>query len=141
MLILFILYRNKSNISTDYLIKVLPQNLRVKIKNLLEISEFRNIIFEYNDKKYLFDYKTIKEVFKDDEINSEAPNTSLIKDDFFNYAKKIYELDESAKLFVEILFQNNLRRIMQFLNGEHKKNSFNITNETNLVFMKEKYTN
>ena len=132
---------NIHKLTLDYLIKVLPQHLRVKIKNLLEISETKNIYFKYKKNIFLLDYKSIKNVFLDSDIKSSIKNEDIqsIKDTFFNYAIEIYEHNESAKLFVENLFSDKLRRILQFLNGEYSKDKFGIISEENIENIEYKY--
>ena len=94
-------------VAIDYLIKVLPTHRRVRVKTLYELSQNRDIKFLYKDR------------------NSQINEFLLIcsscnKDDkkvkyFRNYAFEIFEIKLASNKFIENLFSNNLRNIIQFL--------------------------
>jgi len=111
-------YKNLiSNTAEDYLIKVFPQNRRVELLSLYEIDkeDESNILFKYKDKK-------------------------LEIDSFYKKVEDVYILESSTNRFIKNLLSNQLRRIVQFLNGEYNKKEFFFKNTVESIEnKKEKY--
>ena len=129
-----------SSTSKDYLIKIFPQDKRIKIKSIIEIAEDYNICFKYDDKNiFNLYYKQYKDFKRDKEFIN---NKDLIKNDsFFKIGKEVYEINISAKEFVEKLFSNRLRILLQYLHGEYyKSTNFSIKNLNCINDMELKYS-
>lgn len=45
-----------TDITIDYLVKVLPQNLRINLKNLLELSKDNQVVFKYDEDKFILNF-------------------------------------------------------------------------------------
>jgi len=115
----------------DYLIKLFPIHKRIYMQTIYELVKDTKIEFNYNGDKYFFKCDTCKE-----------DNSS--KNYYFRLkALEIFQAKVASNKFVENLFSNPLRRIMQFLHQEYDMNNksmqFAITNVKSIKRIEEKY--
>lgn len=111
---------DRENILTlDFLTKVLPLDKRIKLKSIYQLAYNQPIIFKYQNAPYPFD------------------RTSTNISYFYKQATIIFSNEQTnSSRFEKNLFENSLRRIIQFLHGEYQKDKKSINGQFSLVDIK-----